>query len=113
MDTKEITAKLRYLRVSPRKVRVVANSIKGRTAKEAEAHLRFLNRGSAPALRKLLRSAMANAKHNFNIDAEKLNVKTVRVDKGPTLKRMKPRSRGIGSPIHKHSSHITLILTEQ
>ncbi len=113
MDTKEIKAHLRYLRIAPRKVRQVADSMKGKRAKEADADLRFLEKGSASVLRKLLRSAMANAKHNFNIDADRLTVKSIRVDKGPALKRSMPRSRGMASPIHKHSSHITLILAEE
>lgn len=63
-------------------------------------------------LLKLLRSAMANAKHNFHLDAERLAVRSVRVDGGPALKRFVPRSRGMANPIRRRTSHITLILSE-
>ena len=99
--------------MAPRKVRVVAYSIKGKSAKKADAHLKFLTQSAALPLRKLLRSAIANAKHNFHLDEDRLVVKNVTVDKGPTLKRSRPRSRGMASPIHKRTSHIALVLAEQ
>ena len=110
---KEIKAQLRYLRMAPRKVRLVTDAIKGKSASIAETQLKFLEKSAALPVRKLLRSAMANAKHNFNITPDQLMVKTVRVDKGPTLKRFMPRARGMASPIHKHMSHIILVLSEQ
>lgn len=108
----EIKAQLRYLRMSPRKVRVTAGLMKGKSAKNAETQLKFLRKNASLPLRKLLQSAMANAKHNFNIDPEQLVVKSVRVDQGPTLKRSMPRARGMASPIHKRMSHITLVLED-
>lgn len=108
----EIKAHLRYLRMAPRKVRVMADVMKGKSVKTADAQLKFTSKSAAIPLRKLLRSAAANAKHNFNIDSDQLVVQTVRVDQGPTLKRSMPRARGMASPIHKRTSHITLILTE-
>ena len=103
-------AHLRYLRIAPRKVRLVARSIRGKSAKEAETVLKFLAKKSAEPMLKLLRSAIANAKHNFNISQEKLFIKNITVDKGPILKRSMPRARGSASPIHKHTSHITITL---
>jgi len=108
----EIKANLRYLRMSPRKVRTMADVMKGKPVKLADAQLKFVRKSAALPLRKLLRSAVANAKHNFNIDSEQLILKTVRVDQGPTLKRSMPTARGMASPIHKRTSHIMLVLTE-
>lgn len=110
---KEIKAQLNYLRMAPRKVRLVADAIKGKSANVADTQLKFLEKAAAVPVRKLLRSAMANAKHNFDIASDRLMVKTVRVDKGPTLKRFMPRARGMASSIHKHMSHIILVLAEQ
>ena len=107
---KEITAKLRYLRMAPRKVRVVANSIRGKSVREAETMLRFTPRRAQTPIRKLLLSAIANAKHNFQIQPETLVIKSIRVDQGPVLKRRLPRARGMATPIRKKSSHIVLIL---
>ncbi|MBI2021049.1 50S ribosomal protein L22 [Candidatus Giovannonibacteria bacterium] len=109
---KEIKAHLRYLRMAPRKVRVVGNAIRGKSAVSASIALKLMPRRPAEPLLKLLRSAVANAKHNFNISEEKLVVSGVRVDKGPILKRFMPRARGMGASIHKHSSHITIVLKE-
>ncbi len=106
------TAKLKYLKISPRKTRLVANLIKGLRANEAEAQLLILpNRASKPIL-KLLRSAMANAKNNQQLNAEKLLIKEIRVDIGPSQKRWRTRARGSMSPIAKKSCHIFLVLEE-
>lgn len=84
--------------------------MKGKSAEEADAALGFLFRRAAAPLRKLLKSAVANAKHNFSVEKDDLFVKKITVDKGPTLKRFMPRARGMASPIRKHSSHVSLIL---
>lgn len=110
---KEYKAHLRYLRVAPRKVRLVARSIRGKSAKEAETSLKFTAKKTAHPLAKLLHSAISNAKNNFNVSSEKLFVKNITVDKGPVLKRFMPRARGMASSIHKHTSHITIILAEK
>ncbi len=107
----EIKAKLRYLRIAPRKVRLVADAIRGKSAKDASISLKFIPKRSAGPMLKLLRSAVANAKHNFNKEEEDLIVSSVRVDKGPTLKRFMPRARGVASRINKRSSHISIILS--
>ncbi len=105
------TAKLNYLRMAPRKVRLVATMIKGLTVNEAEAHL-ILNpkRASEPVLQ-LLRSAVSNAK-NKQLNTDKLIIKEIRVDKGPMLKRWLPRAQGRATPIQKKSSHLIIILEE-
>ena len=106
------TTKLRYLRMAPRKVRLVANFVKGLSVNEAEAQLLMNPRRPSSVLLKLLRSAVANAKHNSQLSPERLFIKEIRVDQGPMLKRYMPRAMGRASHIQKKSSHITLILGE-
>ncbi len=104
-----IKAKLNHLQISPRKVRVVAKMIKNMNTKKAEQQLLYTNKRSAQPLLKLLRSAIANAQHNFDI--QKTNdfyVKNIRVDQGPTLKRWRPRAFGRAYTIRKRSSHVLL-----
>lgn len=105
-------AQLRYLRMAPRKVRSVANLLRGLSINEAEAQLLFQRRRASRPLLKLLRSAQANAVRNAHLDPQKLFVETVKVDQGPMLKRIMPRARGSASPIQKKMSHITLVLAE-
>jgi large subunit ribosomal protein L22 len=108
---KQATAKLRYLRMAPRKVRLVASALKGMSANEAEAQLVMRpQRASGPIL-KLLRSAIANARE-MKLDTAKLSVHSIRVDQGPMLKRFLPRARGSASPIQKKMSHVTILLEE-
>lgn len=110
----EITAKLRYYRVSPRKVRLAADLIRGKKVPEAMIQLKFLKNKSAPIIAKLLRSAVSNAKNNFKIKEEKnLYIKKIAVDEGPTLKRYMPRARGRATMIRKRTSHITLVLCQK
>ena len=106
----EIKANLKYLKISPRKVRLVADLMRGKSVEEAEAVLHFLKKRASEPLRKLLKSATANAKHNFNVERENLAIKSIRVDQGPTLKRFMPRARGTAASIKKRSSHVSLIL---
>ena len=106
------TAKLKYLRLSPRKVRLVAHSIKGLSVNEAEAQLLMRpNRATQPIL-KLLRSAVANAKNTKQLDSVNLFVQNVTVDQGSMLKRHMPRAMGRATPIQKKTSHIVLTLVE-
>ena len=105
-------AKLNYLRIAPRKTRLVASMIKGLSVNEAEAQLLVNPKRPSDAILKLLRSAVANAKNNQKLDVEKLFVKEVRVDNGPMLKRFMPRAMGRASGIQKKSSHIILVLGE-
>jgi len=106
------TTKLRYLRMAPRKVRLVANFVKGLSVNEAEAQLLMNPRRPSSVLLKLLRSAVANAKHNSQLSPERLFIKEIRVDQGPMLKRYMPRAMGRASHIQKKSSHIILVLAE-
>lgn len=105
-------AQLRFLRMAPRKVRLVANTLKGLRVDEAEAQLLLQPRRAAKPILKLLRSAVQNAKHNQKLNPETLFVESIRVDEGPMLKRSLPRARGSASPIHKKMSHIFLMLGE-
>ena len=106
------TAKLNYLKMAPRKVRSVADLIRGLPVSEAEAHLFMQRRRAAQPLLKLLRSAVANARNNKKLDADKLYVESLRVDQGPMLKRSLPRARGMATPIQKKMSNVTLVLAE-
>ncbi|NMC51449.1 50S ribosomal protein L22 [Candidatus Kuenenbacteria bacterium] len=108
----EAIAKLRFLRQSPRKVRLVADAIRGQRVDRAVSELSFSPRTAARAVLKLLNSALANAIHNFHLDKENLFIKEIRVDQGPALKRWKPRAFGRASGLRKETSHITIVLAE-
>jgi large subunit ribosomal protein L22 len=105
-----ITATLQNYRQSPRKVRVVANVIKGKPVAKAISELDFLGKRAAAPIAQLIQSAVANAKHNFNIDAGTLVVKSITVNVGAILKRSMPRSRGMANRINKRTSHVTVTL---
>jgi len=109
----EIAARLNYLRISPRKVRLVANLIRGMDVEEARTQLKFLTKRAARPLLKLLESAIANALHNFNISEDKLYIYKITVDEGPSLKRYIPRAMGRADLILKRTSHITIVLREK
>jgi len=98
---------------SPRKVRLVANLIKGKSVADANTELSFLVKRAALPFKKLLASAVANAKANFDTDSASLYVSEVRVDKGVVLKRMMPRAMGRASRINKRTSHVILTLAER
>lgn len=106
----EVRAKLKYLRIAPRKVRLVADLIRGKKIKEAQMLLDFSPKKATRPLRKLLDSAVANAKNNFRLEEEDLHISKIRVDEGPKLKRWRPRARGRANEIQKKTSHITLVL---
>lgn len=108
----DIRAYLRHLRMAPRKVRLVADAVRGLTVQTAEVRLSFMKQQAAMPVLKLLRSAMANARHNFHLDPQTLSLKTITVDGGATLKRSRPRAFGRAAPIRKRTSHITIILTD-
>ena len=105
-----ITAKLNDYRQSPRKVRLVADLVKGKTVEDARNSLNFLVKRASKPLLDLLNSAVANAEHNFNITSDKLFVKNFRVDEGIVLKRRRPRARGMAFPINKRTSHVFIEL---
>ncbi len=104
------TAKLRQLRVSPRKVRLLVDLVRGMDVAEAKIQLELSKKHAARALIKLLDSALANAVHNHNVDAKTAVLKVATVDGGPTLHRWTPRAFGRASRINKRTSHITLTI---
>jgi len=108
----QVKAQLNYFRVSPRKVRTVTQLVIGLPVNNAITQLMFARKRSAPALIKLLRSAIANAKNNFRLEPANLYIKEFRVDEAPPLKRHMPRARGRATPIKKRGSHISLVLDE-
>jgi len=108
----EVVAKLRYLRIAPRKVRLVADLIRKKPVNEALAILDFTRKKAARPLKKLLNSAIANAKNNFQLDPSNLYISKITVDEGPKYKRWMPRARGRADLILKRTSHITLVLAE-
>lgn len=106
----EVKASLRNLRIAPRKVRLVADMVRGKMVAEAKLQLAHnKKRASLPVL-KLINSAVANADHNFNIDTATLRIKAIMVDQGPMLKRFMPRAFGRAAEIQKRMSHIRLVL---
>jgi large subunit ribosomal protein L22 len=108
----EVRAVTRYVRISPRKARLVTELIKGKPVEEALTILRFVPKKAAHLVDKTLRSAVANAEQNPNIDVDTLYIKRIFVDGGPTMKRWRARAMGRATKIIKRSSHITVILDE-
>jgi len=107
-------AYLKNYRQSPRKVRLVADAIRGKSVLEARRALRVLGKRAAGQIGKLLDSALANARHNDSVSNESaLMVSEIRVDEGPTLKRSMPRAHGRASRINKRTSHIILVLGDR
>jgi len=109
----ESEAKLNYLRISPRKVRLVADLIRGKKAREAAAILVFTTKKAAKPMKKLLDSAIANAKNNFQAEEDTLYISKITVDEAPKLKRWRARSRGRSMQIQKKASHIAIVLSGQ
>ncbi len=109
----EAKAKLRFCRVAPRKARIIADMIRGRNVEEAISLLEFTPKKSAQILRKVLHSAIANAEDTGDVDVDRLFVKTITVDQGPTLKRYRPRAQGRAFRINKKTSHIVLVVDER
>ncbi len=103
-------AYLKSYRQAPRKVRLVANLMKGKTAERALVELDVLPKRASGPMKKLLLSAIANAKENSKIELSELFVKEVRVDQGTIMKRFMPKSHGSASPFHKHTSHVMIEL---
>lgn len=108
----EIKASLKNLRMAPRKVRLVANLIKGLSASRAQAQLAFFIKKPAPLILKLVKSAVASAKHDFEIEENNLFVKSIVVEAGATLKRWLPRAMGRASAIRKRTCCVKLVLEE-
>ena len=109
----EAKAYLKYLRISPRKVQIVADLIRGKDVGLAMAILMQTPKAASEPLQKLLKSAVANAENNFNMDVEKLQVSQVFATPGPILKRVMPRAQGRAYRINKRTSHVTLAVAEK
>jgi len=108
----EVTATEKYVRMSPRKVRLVVDTVRGKRVSEALAMLRFMPKAAAKVVSKAVSSAVANAENNYMLDAEDLYVARITADGGPTLKRFRPRAHGRVSPLLKRSTNITVVLEE-
>ncbi|MBO2536411.1 50S ribosomal protein L22 [Rummeliibacillus suwonensis] len=109
----EAKAIARTVRIAPRKVRLVVDLIRGKQVGEAVAILRHTPRTASPVVEKVLKSAVANAEHNYDLDVNNLVISEVFVDEGPTLKRFRPRAQGRASAINKRTSHITIVVSEK
>ena len=109
----EVIAKARYIRMSPRKVRLVAGLVRGKDVSAAVAQLKFLRKDAARPVWKCIDSAVANAVHNHQMDASKLYIKAITVDGGPTLKRFRPRAHGTAAAILKRTSHIIVTVASR
>jgi large subunit ribosomal protein L22 len=109
----EVKASLKFARIAPRKIRLVVNMVRGKNVNEAVEILTFVNKKSAPVVKKLIKSAIANADQRKTIDLDTLYVKHISVDQGPTLKRFLPRAQGRATDIRKKTSHINLVLDER
>ena len=109
-STTQVRATAKYIRMAPRKVRLVVDQIRNKTVPQAQEALQFINRAAAEPVAKVLNSAVANAENNNGLRAENLVVYAAYVDEGPTLKRYRPRAKGSASRINKRTSHITVIV---
>jgi large subunit ribosomal protein L22 len=108
----EVKAVSKYLRVQPRKVRIIADEVRGENAVKTAHLLRFHTSKSATLLRKVLISAMANAQENHGLSPDQLRIAAIQVDEGPRLKRMQARAMGRGNRILKKTSHITVVVED-
>src|SRR3989344_8457297 len=109
----EVTARAKFIRISPKKVRLVADLIRGLDVAEAITQLQFSQKNAALPLTKLIKSAIANAEENEDLKRNNLFIKAITVDGGPTLKRWLPKAMGRATPLIKRSSHISLVLAEK
>lgn len=106
----EVKATARYIRMSPRKVRLVIDVIRGMGISQARLQLAVMKKAAAEPVSKLLESAVANATHNFNLDASQMYVKSIMADGGPVLGRWRARAFGRAAPIRKRTTHISITL---
>lgn len=109
----EVRAVAKYVRISPQKVRKIVGAIKGKPVEFGLNSLKFMPQKAAGIVEKTLRSAIANADHNYDLDVDSLVIRNIFVDQGPTLKRFRARARGRGSRILKRTSHITVVVAEE
>ena len=109
----EVKAVTKYVRISPQKVRMVVEAVKGQPVQNGLDRLKFMPQKAARLVAKTLRSAVANADQHSDVDVDRLIIRSVIADQGPTLKRFRARARGRGTRILKRSSHITVVLAEE
>jgi ribosomal protein L22 len=109
--TIEVRAKAKYVRIAPRKARLVMDHVRGKNVGDARALLKHTPRAAAGDIAKLLESAVANAENNFELDPDELKIARAFVDEGPTIKRFQPRALGRATPIKNRTSHMTITLT--
>ncbi len=100
------------VRIAPRKVRLVLDLIRGKEVGEAMSILQLTNKRASPVVEKLIKSAAANAEHNYDMDVDHLIVSEAFADEGPTLKRFRPRAQGRATKINKRTSHVTIVVAE-
>jgi ribosomal protein L22 len=106
-----VKASARYVRIAPRKARLIADQVRGMHIESARALLQFSPRGAAHPIHKLINSAAANAENNHDLIGDEMRVASITVDEGPTLRRFRPRAMGRATPINKRTSHIRVALT--
>jgi ribosomal protein L22 len=106
-----VRASARYVRIAPRKARLIADQVRGMHIEKARALLQFSPRSAAQDIQKLIDSAAANAENNHDLIGDEMKISSITVDEGPTLKRFRPRAQGRATPIHKRTSHIAVALT--
>lgn len=109
----EARAATKHVRIAPRKLRLVVDLIRGKKVGEALAILKHTPKAGSPVIEKVLRSAIANAENNLSMDIEKLFISKIFVDQASTLKRFHPRAQGRAFSILKHTSHVTVIVSEK
>lgn len=109
----EVSATTKHIRMSPRKVRLVVDSVRGKSVSQALNELRVLRKAAAVPVAKVIKSAAANAENNFNMSPNDLYIVKIAADEGPVLKRFKARARGRGGQILKRTTHITAVVDEK
>lgn len=109
----EVKAVAKFMRISPQKVQMMVGAVKGKPVETGLNQLKFMPQKAAGIVEKIVRSALANADQDPNVDVDSLVIRNILVDQGPTLKRFRARARGRGSRILKRSSHITVILADE
>jgi ribosomal protein L22 len=110
-DVPVVRASARYVRIAPRKARLIADQVRGMHIEQARALLSFSPRGAAEDIHKLINSAAANAENNHDLIGDEMRISSITVDEGPTLRRFRPRALGRATPINKRTSHIAVALT--
>ena len=109
----QVSAKLRYARISPQKCRLVADAVRGKSVANALQTLSFMPRKGARIVKKVLESAVANAEHNHGADIDELKVSLIHIDEAPTFRRYRARAKGRGARIIKRNSHITVQVADE